>query len=60
MKIVRKTIGLTAILCSLILISAQIKPIGPVADKTLKEAYKNYFPVGVAVAPRNLTGRKRN
>ncbi|WP_138478518.1 endo-1,4-beta-xylanase [Dyadobacter bucti] len=28
------------------------------AQKTLKEAYKNYFPVGVAVAPRNLTGRE--
>jgi endo-1,4-beta-xylanase len=26
------------------------------AQKTLKEAYKNYFPVGVAVAPRNLSG----
>lgn len=26
------------------------------AQKTLKEAYKDYFPVGVAVAPRNLTG----
>ncbi|WP_254560491.1 endo-1,4-beta-xylanase [Dyadobacter diqingensis] len=26
------------------------------AQKTLKEAYKDYFPVGVAVAPRNLSG----
>ena len=26
------------------------------AQKTLKEAYKDYFPIGVAVAPRNLTG----
>lgn len=26
------------------------------AQKTLKEAYKDYFPVGVAVSPRNLTG----
>lgn len=25
-------------------------------QKTLKGAYKDYFPVGVAVAPRNLTG----
>nr|WP_229210875.1 endo-1,4-beta-xylanase [Dyadobacter jiangsuensis] len=26
------------------------------AQKTLKEAYKDYFPIGVAVAPRNLSG----
>lgn len=26
------------------------------AQKPLKEAYKDYFPVGVAVAPRNLSG----
>ena len=26
------------------------------AQKTLKDAYKDYFPVGVAVAPRNLSG----
>lgn len=26
------------------------------AQKTLREAYKDYFPVGVAVAPRNLSG----
>lgn len=25
-------------------------------QKTLKDAYKDYFPVGVAVAPRNLSG----
>ncbi|MBC3787456.1 endo-1,4-beta-xylanase [Spirosoma utsteinense] len=25
-------------------------------EPTLKEAYKNFFPIGVAVAPRNLTG----
>lgn len=29
---------------------------GASAQKSLKEAYKDYFPVGVAVAPRNLTG----
>lgn len=29
---------------------------GLLAQKTLKEAYKDYFPVGVAVAPRNLQG----
>lgn len=28
----------------------------PQAQPTLKAAYKDYFPVGVAVAPRNLTG----
>ncbi len=26
------------------------------AQRTLKEAYQNYFPVGVAVSPRNLSG----
>ncbi|GGB77132.1 beta-xylanase [Dyadobacter sediminis] len=26
------------------------------AKKTLKEAYKDYFPIGVAVSPRSLTG----
>ncbi len=26
------------------------------AQKTLKDAYKDYFPIGVAVAPRNLSG----
>jgi endo-1,4-beta-xylanase len=26
------------------------------AQRTLKEAYKNYFPIGVAVSTRNLTG----
>ena len=56
MKTIQKTVGLTAILCTLVLVSAQVKPSGAVADKTLREAYKNYFPVGVAVAPRNLTG----
>ena len=28
----------------------------PQAQPTLKSAYRDYFPVGVAVAPRNLTG----
>ncbi|MPR35991.1 endo-1,4-beta-xylanase [Salmonirosea aquatica] len=28
----------------------------PQAQPTLKAAYKDYFPIGVAVAPRNLTG----
>lgn len=28
----------------------------PRAQPTLKAAYKDYFPIGVAVAPRNLTG----
>ncbi|WP_171037967.1 endo-1,4-beta-xylanase [Dyadobacter luticola] len=31
-------------------------PSGAQTSKTLKEAYKNYFPIGVAVAPRNLSG----
>ncbi|WP_020605381.1 endo-1,4-beta-xylanase [Spirosoma spitsbergense] len=56
MKTVKRTVSLAATLCSLILISAQIKPVVPAADPTLRDAYKNYFPVGVAVAPRNLTG----
>ncbi len=37
------------------LLGAGIDP-QPVAEPTLKEAYKTYFPIGVAVAPRNLTG----
>jgi endo-1,4-beta-xylanase len=28
----------------------------PMAEKGLKDYYKNYFPIGVAVAPRSLTG----
>jgi endo-1,4-beta-xylanase len=28
------------------------------STKTLKESYKNYFPIGVAVGPRSLTGEE--
>ena len=37
-------------------ISAFLGSENVLAQKTLKEAYKDYFPVGVAVSPRGLTG----
>lgn len=40
-------------LCVTLLVSSQLNAF---AQKTLKAAYKDYFPIGVAVAPRNLTG----
>ena len=48
-------IGFTLLLSSMALLSAGLDP-QPMAEPTLKEAYKAYFPIGVAVAPRNLTG----
>lgn len=52
----KNSISCLALLVSVCLINFQFKPIDLVAERTLKEAYKNYFPVGVAVAPRNLKG----
>ncbi|WP_080241373.1 endo-1,4-beta-xylanase [Spirosoma rigui] len=37
-----------------LLLGTALVPQAP--EPTLKDAYKNYFPIGVAVAPRNLTG----
>ncbi|WP_342085493.1 endo-1,4-beta-xylanase [Dyadobacter sp. OTU695] len=45
--------GLSAILCCGF--SVLVTELAS-AQKTLKDAYKDYFPVGVAVAPRNLSG----
>lgn len=39
-----------------IAVGAAMLPSDVFAQKTLKEAYKTYFPIGVAVAPRNLSG----
>ncbi|GAA4410026.1 endo-1,4-beta-xylanase [Nibrella viscosa] len=52
----KKTIGLALFAGGLLLSAATLKPVQPPATPSLKEAYKNYFPVGVAVGPRNLTG----
>ena len=52
----RKSVGLTVLLGSMALLSAGLKPYVPAPEPTLKQAYKNYFPIGVAVGPRNLTG----
>ncbi|WP_080055532.1 endo-1,4-beta-xylanase [Spirosoma aerolatum] len=53
---IKESIFYSVILVGICLISLQFKPMNPAEDRTLKEAYKNYFPVGVAVAPRNLKG----
>ncbi|GAB3986548.1 endo-1,4-beta-xylanase [Spirosoma daeguense] len=50
-----KKLPLAALLITTTLAGLNLTP-APLADPTLKEAYKNYFPIGVAVAPRNLTG----
>ena len=39
-----------------LLLSQFLTGVHSTAQPTLKSAYKDYFPVGVAVAPRNLTG----
>ncbi|TDE17326.1 endo-1,4-beta-xylanase [Dyadobacter psychrotolerans] len=39
-----------------VIVAALFSPDNLFAQKTLKEAYKDYFPIGVAVAPRNLSG----
>jgi endo-1,4-beta-xylanase len=51
----KNQIGVSVLLGGMALLGTGLNP-GPVADVTLKEAYKKYFPIGVAVAPRNLTG----
>lgn len=46
-----------SVLVSCICLSAALVAPGKVlAQKTLKQAYKDHFPIGVAVAPRNLSG----
>jgi endo-1,4-beta-xylanase len=39
-----------------VLLAMVLTSLTSTAQPTLKSAYKDYFPVGVAVAPRNLTG----
>lgn len=46
----------TLLVSGLALLSAGLTAYNPAAEPTLKGAYQAYFPVGVAVAPRNLTG----
>ncbi|SEJ39472.1 endo-1,4-beta-xylanase [Dyadobacter sp. SG02] len=43
-------------LVSCICLAATLAPEKLLAQKALKDAYKEYFPIGVAVASRNLTG----
>lgn len=52
----KKPIGFTLFISSMALLGTALKPAHWVADPSLKAAYKDYFTVGVAVAPRNLTG----
>jgi endo-1,4-beta-xylanase len=51
----RNYIG-SKLLASAVCISAFLGSENALAQKTLKGAYKDYFPVGVAVSPRGLTG----
>jgi endo-1,4-beta-xylanase len=54
--VMKKTTGLW-VLFSSICFSIVLMGSGELlAQKTLKDAYKDYFPIGVAVAPRNLSG----
>ena len=58
MKIIfslKNPIGIALLLSTIALLGARLDP-QPIAEPSLKEAYKAYFPIGVAVAPRNLTG----
>ena len=48
----KKLTGLTVLIGSFVVLGATLRPVRPLAGPTLKEAYKNYFPIGVAVNPR--------
>jgi endo-1,4-beta-xylanase len=52
----RELFGVTKLARTLALAAIFTTPSTLMAQKTLKEAYKDFFPVGVAVAPGNLTG----
>lgn len=54
----KKRLNLPVLTDSALLLGAGIVPHLPRPYPPLKEAYKNYFSVGVAVAPRNLTGQE--
>ncbi|HLL94791.1 MAG TPA: endo-1,4-beta-xylanase [Spirosoma sp.] len=52
----KKPIGFALFAGSMALVGTGLNLHGPAAEPTLKDAYKAYFSIGVAVAPRNLTG----
>jgi endo-1,4-beta-xylanase len=52
----RELSGVTKLVGALALAAIFTTPSSLMAQKTLKEAYKDFFPVGVAVAPGNLAG----
>ena len=49
-----KTSLFLSLLVAMVWLNSALKP--KVDAPTLKQAYKDYFPIGVAVGPRNLTG----
>lgn len=52
----QKSVGMIALLGCLVMAGTGLVPQGIAPEPTLKAAYKDYFSIGVAVAPRNLTG----
>jgi endo-1,4-beta-xylanase len=52
----KKRLVSASLLGGIVLLNAGLHPRHPAPEPTLKDAYKAYFPIGVAVAPRNLTG----
>lgn len=52
----KKSMRYRVLVSGLCLSAALAWPGKLLAQRTLKEAYKDYFPVGVAVSPRNLSG----
>ena len=53
-----KSQGLRIVSRSILVAAVLFSPATLLAQKTLKEAYRDYFPIGVAVAPRNLSGQE--
>ncbi|MGF7216936.1 endo-1,4-beta-xylanase [Spirosoma lacussanchae] len=52
----KNSIRLSVLLGGMTLLGAGLSSHVQAPEPTLKEAYKKYFPIGVAVAPRTLTG----
>jgi endo-1,4-beta-xylanase len=52
----KNSLGFTFLLGGLLCLGATVEPEPRRAAPTLKDAYKDYFPIGVAVTPRSLTG----
>ena len=48
----KKLTAFATLFGSFIVLGTTLRPLNPLAQPTLKEAYKNYFPIGVAVNPR--------